>query len=128
MDPVPSPHGALSPATRSLDIIDQWRDTTTRLAGRSADLPLAYPPIIALSACREAGGRLRVLVAAPSGASLRWETAGHPTASTGVSPSDLEGAGAEVVWTPSDPDDQIRVAVRTAGGVAIAALRARDLG
>jgi hypothetical protein len=40
----------------------------------------------------------------------------------------VEGSGPEVLWAPADADDQIRVAVRTRGGVAIAALRARDLG
>jgi hypothetical protein len=42
----------------------------------------------------------------------RWQAQGQ-----------IDGAGAEVVWTPSSDEDQLDVAVRTRDGVAITMLR-----
>jgi len=47
---------------------------------------------------------------------VRWEAEGH-----------LDGEGREVCWSPASPEDSLRVAVRTAGGVAVVSLRARDV-
>jgi hypothetical protein len=48
--------------------------------------------------------------------SLRWESNGE-----------VEGEGREVTWRPASRDDQLRVAVRTPGGVAVTSLRARHV-
>ena len=47
----------------------------------------------------------------------RWEADG-----------DVDGEGREVTWRPASASDQLRLAVRSAGGVAVVALRARDVG
>jgi radical SAM superfamily enzyme YgiQ (UPF0313 family) len=105
------------PAAAGHALIDQWRDTTVRGASRSTDMPLHEPPSISLEARRE-GERVVVrLVGGEEPMSVRWEGA-------------LEGAvdqEREVVWTPSSPSDQLRVAVRTRGGVAITSVRARTV-
>ena len=109
-DPLPSPK------REKLVVIDQWRDTSVRGARRSVDLPLHQPPSISLDARRE-GDRVRVRLVGGEGAmSIRWEGA--------EGPSDQER---EVIWKPSSPFDQLRVAVRTEGGVAITSVRARML-
>jgi len=53
------------------------------------------------------------LLGGPERISLRWEGDGV-----------IDGDGRDVRWTPSTPMDQIRVAVRSDGGVAIVALMA----
>ena len=108
VDPLPSPKSA------KLVVIDQWRDTSARGARRSTDLPLHQPPSISLDARREGERVLVRLVGGEDAMSIRWEGA--------------EGASDDqrvAVWTPSSPFDQLRVAVRTEGGVAITSLRAR---
>jgi hypothetical protein len=60
--------------------------------------------------------RVRV-VGGPDAVSTRWESDGL-----------IEGAGREVLWIPEADTDQIRVGVRTRGGVAVLALRAKDVG
>ena len=47
---------------------------------------------------------------------LRWESEGR-----------IEGSGPEVTWHPDSEEDQIRVAVRTPGGVSIAAMRVNEV-
>ncbi len=48
--------------------------------------------------------------------STRWEGDGR-----------IDAEGRDARWIPGADDDQIRVAARTAHGVAVLALRARDL-
>lgn len=107
-DPLPSPkHGKLA-------VIDQWRDTSVRGARRSEDMPLFAPPQVSLEA-RRVGPAVQVrLLGGEDAMSIRWE---------GVEGTTLETR--EVSWTPTGPFDQLRVAVRTRGGVAITSLRAR---
>ncbi|MFO0712962.1 MAG: radical SAM protein [Sandaracinus sp.] len=108
-DPLPA-----SPKSAKLVVIDQWRDTSVRGARRSEDMPLFEPPIVSLDARRE-GDSIRVrLVGGEDAMSIRWE---------GVEDTGLETR--EVLWTPSSLFDQLRVAVRTRGGVAITSVRAR---
>ncbi len=130
-DPVPSPRSGalLTPAATSevavatatgahkpLKLIDQWRDTTTRLATRTDDLALFDPPWISLRARRD-GEVVRVtLVGGPPAMSLRWEADG-----------DVSGSGREVCWQPASPIDQLRVAARSASGVAVTSIRAREV-
>ena len=121
-DPLPpdagmGPGGSLDPPSVEPERpIDQWRDTAPRRAARDPKLPLYAPPEVRLSASTD-GERLRVaLIGGPVAVSTRWE-------SDGV----IEGEGRAVVWTPAADDDQLRVAVRSRGGVAVVAVRARDL-
>jgi hypothetical protein len=117
-DPVPrdppSMHKAASTdKLLTTRLIDQWRDTTPRRAMRSNDLAMHAPPVVSLSARREEGIVHVRLLGGPEQISLRWEGDGT-----------IEGDGRDVRWTPSTPTDQIRVAIRSAGGIAIVALRA----
>jgi radical SAM superfamily enzyme YgiQ (UPF0313 family) len=122
VDPLPAPSlktswldGRESAHTAArLPLIDQWRDTTA-LASRSVDLPMYDPPRIRLEA-RADGDALVVDVRCDHDAlSLRWHAEGE-----------LEGEGRTRRWVPSDDEDQITVVARTAGGVAVTSLRARD--
>jgi radical SAM superfamily enzyme YgiQ (UPF0313 family) len=100
---------------RKLRLIDQWFDTSPKTTVRTVDLPLFDPPRLKLVARREG----EVVVVSLDGASVpvstRWEADG-----------DVEGAGAEIRWTPSGPCDRVRVAIRSRGGVAVLSLRAED--
>jgi len=117
-DPVPYDPPSMHKATgaeklATTRLIDQWRDTTPRRAMRSEDLPMHGPPVVSLDAWREDGVIHVELLGGPERISLRWEGDGT-----------IEGDAREVRWTPETPTDQIRVAVRSDGGVAIVALRA----
>ncbi|MBN2195184.1 MAG: radical SAM protein [Polyangiaceae bacterium] len=125
-DPLPSPGGmsylddGASPAdgsaraAGSLAVVDAWRSTAPRRARRSEDLPFFAPPEIRLHA-RRVGDRIEAtLVGGETEMSIRWEGEGV-----------IEGAEREIRWRPVSPDDQLRVGVRTRGGVAVATLRAK---
>jgi hypothetical protein len=76
-----------------------------------------YAPPDASFAIERGDGFVRVRVrTGDTPASTRWEGDGVIT-----------GEGAEVRWEPAAGDDQLRVAVRTRGGVAVLALRAREV-
>jgi hypothetical protein len=97
-------------------VVDSWRDSSPRRSIRSTDLPLFRPPSIRLRAT-PVDGHVRVSVEGcdePMG--LRWKADGTVT-----------GEGESVEWLPSSPQDQICVAARTKGGIAIASLRASEL-
>lgn len=107
------PSGALK---RRLRLVDQWRDSAPRDAVRTADLPLAMPPVPELRAERE-GDAVRVTIAGVREAfGTRWEAEGA-----------IEGDGPTVAWRPAGAEDQIAVAVRTRGGVAVVTLRASSV-
>ena len=92
---------------------EHWRDTSPRRAVRSNDLPFYDPPSLRLAAEPE-GNAIRVSIrGVRDPMSSRWESEGA-----------IVGEGESVLWTPASPDDQLRVAVRTRGGVAVATLRA----
>jgi radical SAM superfamily enzyme YgiQ (UPF0313 family) len=104
------PSGALK---RRLRLVDQWRDSAPRDAIRTRDLPLAAPPAPELRAVRD-GDIVRVAVLGVADAfSTRWEAEGA-----------IEGDGPAVAWRPASAEDQIAVAVRTRGGVAVVTVRA----
>ncbi|MGC4121975.1 MAG: hypothetical protein QM765_46825 [Myxococcales bacterium] len=110
VDPLPEDggHAAREPA-------GQWRDSAT-YALRSNDLPLFCPPAVRLCAVRD-GETVRVTVqGAPGPLSTRCETSGI-----------VVGEGRELTWTPASADDSLRVAVRSAGGVAVVSLRACEV-
>ncbi len=119
-DPPPAP-GGIEPPSAELSVdrrttLEHWADTSPRRAIRTQDLPLWDPPGIRLES-RTDGDAVRVrLCGERQNMSLRWESNG-----------DVEGDGREVTWRPASSDDQLRVAVRTRGGVAITALRARQV-
>ncbi len=103
-------NGALK---KRLRLIDQWRDSSPRDGIRTRDLPLDDPPAPVLAAQRE-GELVRVTIRGVSVPfSTRWECDGK-----------VHGDGPEVTWTPRSEHDQLRVAVRSRGGVAVVTLRA----
>jgi anaerobic magnesium-protoporphyrin IX monomethyl ester cyclase len=95
-------------------LIDHWRDTAPK-ARRTRDLPLFDPPRVSLAA-RWDGDAIAVrLVGGPAAASVLW------TADGAVAPGDRFAR-----WVPASPDDQLRVAVRSLGGIAVVTARAGD--
>lgn len=93
-----------------------FRDTRTRRTIRSPELPLYDPPDIQLSATRERD-QVRVCIAGIEGpVNTLWESRGR-----------IEGKGLQLCWKPEGRDDQLRVAIRSHGGVTVAALRAKDV-
>ncbi len=125
VDPAPwdsgVPVGALEQdpaAPRRLALIDQWRSTTPEDTVRSRDLPLHSPPRIRLVSERTDDGiRVRVEGASASAVTTKWESNGE-----------IRGAGLEITWLPRHDADQVSVAVRSRGGIAVLALRAREIG
>jgi hypothetical protein len=109
-DPVPPD------AAEAVLEIDRFHDTSPRRAVRSADLPLYHPPQVRLEARRDGARVMVTLCGHSSGMSTRWQSNGE-----------IEGDGATVVWTPVSADDQLRVAVRSSGGVAIVSLRSSQI-
>lgn len=108
------PSGALK---RRLRLVDQWRDSAPRDAIRTADLPLALPPAPELRARRD-GELVRVTIEGVREAfGTRWEAEGA-----------IDGDGPSVAWRPASSEDQLAVAVRTKGGVAVVTLRASSVG
>lgn len=95
---------------------DHWRDTSPRRAQRTRDLPLYAPPTFSLAAERS-GDRVRVRIeGGPENVTARWEASGQ-----------VIGTGREVEWVPDSEDDQIRLAVRAKGGIAVVSLRVSEV-
>lgn len=121
VDPPPPDHAMNAPASGPSGAsgpIDQWRDTTPRRAQRTSDLPLWAPPDLRLVA-RTVMGAVELRVEGTLGAvSTRWEGSGQIT-----------GDGTSVRWLPdpADQNAQIRVAIRSHGGVGVLAIRAKDV-
>jgi radical SAM superfamily enzyme YgiQ (UPF0313 family) len=108
-----STFGSAEPKRR---LLDQFRDTSPQRSVRSDDLPLSAPPTPSIHATREGDVvhvQLRGTVAAVT---TRWQGDGL-----------IDGEGTEITWTPSGPDDALRVAVRSKGGVAVVSVRAHDV-
>jgi radical SAM superfamily enzyme YgiQ (UPF0313 family) len=119
VDPAPSDQTAPDASTRR-GLVEHWHETTPRRLVRSEDLPLFDPPFVRLES-EPAQGSVRVAVAGGEpGMTLRWQAEG--TISDAIS-SDSR----EVFWQPASADDALTVAVRGAGGISFATLRARDL-
>ncbi|MCB9595038.1 MAG: B12-binding domain-containing radical SAM protein [Sandaracinaceae bacterium] len=98
---------------KRLRLVDQWRDSAPANTLRTADLPMTNPPAPRLRATR-ADELVRVTIdGVREPFSTRWESDG-----------DVDGDGPEVAWRPASETDQLRVAVRTRGGVAVVTLRA----
>ena len=113
-DPLPSPG---EKSGKSLALIDQWRETAVQDVMRTTDLPLFDPPRVRLRATWKDGAVEARLEGVPdAGATLRWQAEGP-----------IEGEGEVVRWSPAAADDQLRVAIRTKGGVAITSVRASQL-
>jgi len=96
-------------------LIDQWFDTAPKAAVRSTDLPLFDPPQPSLRATRQSHEELHVRVECAAPITTRWEADGT-----------VVGKGNEVTWRPRRDSDRIRVAVRSAGGVAVLSLQASE--
>ena len=104
-------------STDSEEAVSHFGYSGPRRALRSSDLPLYELPEVSLVADVKDDGVHVQLQAEPVSMSIRWETDGV-----------LTGEGRDVVWQPASDDDQLRVAVRTRGGVAITSLLASQLG
>ena len=130
VDPVPRdmarPLGLLDPPLagpgRRLALVDQWRETAAPSL-RTDDLPLACPPSLTLDARRQGDEVVVRLCGGPAAVGTRWEADG-PVCAVGDT---TLAAAREVTWRPAGADDQLRVAVRARGGVAVLALLPRDL-
>jgi hypothetical protein len=98
---------------RRLRLVDQWRDSAPRDAVRTVDLPLSAPPTPELRVERD-GELVRVTITnVRESFGTRWEAEGA-----------IEGDGPSVAWHPASAEDQLAVAVRTRGGVAVVTVRA----
>jgi len=117
-EPEPGPGALLLPEPDGdrVAVTGHFRDTAAR-ARRSEDLPLFYPPVVSLKAAVEERGIRVTLLGGPDAIGHRWEGDGI-----------IEGEGREVLWQPEADEDQIRVGVRSRGGVAVASLRKKDVG
>jgi radical SAM superfamily enzyme YgiQ (UPF0313 family) len=93
-----------------------WRDSSPRSSVRSRDLPLFDPPMVALTATRGDRGIQVSLRSSTPSISTRWQAAGEVT-----------GEGTAVTWQPRDESDRLRVAVRSAGGVAVLSVGRADI-
>jgi radical SAM superfamily enzyme YgiQ (UPF0313 family) len=115
------PQDAGSPQARRErdEPLDRWRESGPRRVHRSTDLPLFDPPRPVLRAERGRGEQVLVRLACEEAGRVttRWEGDGT-----------IEGEGLAVVWTPQCEEDQLRVCVRSAGGVAVVSLRSREVG
>lgn len=109
-DPAPPDAG------KSQAMIDHWRDSAPKRAKRSRDLPLPEPPVVRLDPTRTDDGIEVRAIGHEEAMTLRWEGDGE-----------IEGEGRAVMWRPGSPQDQLRLGVRTRGGVAIVSLRACDV-
>jgi hypothetical protein len=109
-DPVPPD------ASEAMIGIDRFHDTSPRRAVRTNDLPLFHPPQVKIQAVREGAQVVATLRGHGPGMSTRWQSDGE-----------IDGDGSHVLWTPLSGDDQLRVAVRSTGGVAVVSIRAADL-
>ena len=131
--PMPPPHVDSVPTeiNEKTSLIDQWRETSIRVAARTTDLPLWNPPRIALAAERQDGTLVVRITGGGQVMSLRWEGDGRietvVPSGVGVETADVDGTVREVRWRPALRSDQIRVAVRMEGGIAVAALRHGDV-
>jgi anaerobic magnesium-protoporphyrin IX monomethyl ester cyclase len=96
--------------------IDQWRDTSPKRQNRTEDLPFYHPPAVKLSGIQTPNGVKVSLLGGPAAISTRWEGDGE-----------IEGEGRQIIWRPHSDIDQIRVAVRSKGGVAVVALRSGEI-
>jgi radical SAM superfamily enzyme YgiQ (UPF0313 family) len=91
---------------------EHWALTSPTRLKRSQDLPLCLCPEARLSGEWQ-GARVHVrLASVPGDFNTRWQAQGE-----------IEGEGAEVLWTPSSDEDQLDVAVRTRDGVAVTLLK-----
>ncbi|MBN1610083.1 MAG: B12-binding domain-containing radical SAM protein [Polyangiaceae bacterium] len=91
----------------------QWQDTAPRRVHRSRDLPLYDVPDISLEGRRQGDGWEVSLCGGEPQMTVRWISAeGH-----------VQGADRTALWCPASADDQLTVAVRTSGGVAVATYR-----
>jgi radical SAM superfamily enzyme YgiQ (UPF0313 family) len=103
-------------AKNDVPAADHWRDTAPRRAQRTDDLPLYDPPSFTLTAKRS-GDRVLVRIdGGPENVTTRWEASGP-----------VIGVGREVEWLPDSEDDQIRLAVRARGGIAVVSLRVSEV-
>jgi anaerobic magnesium-protoporphyrin IX monomethyl ester cyclase len=91
----------------------QWHDTAPRRVERSRDLPLYDVPDISLQGRRHGDGWEVSLCGGEPQMTVRWTSAEGP----------VQAEERTALWCPASPDDQLTVAVRTSGGVAVATYR-----
>ena len=101
-----------NPVEPGSSVREHWADTSPVRMKRSQDLPLCLCPELCLAGEWQGGKVLAHVSGMPGAFSVRWQAQGQ-----------VEGAGAEIAWTPSSDEDQLDVAVRTQDGVAVTSLR-----
>ncbi|MDD9932830.1 MAG: radical SAM protein [Myxococcales bacterium] len=101
---------------RRLKLIDQWADTSPTGTGRRADMPLHRPPRIRLKAQHGADGIELSIDGLLERAQVYWAGDGW-----------LQDEGMTARWRPTTERDHVRVAVRTASGIAVVSLRASQV-
>jgi len=110
VDPPPPDSGALGAAPVSGDqLLAALRKVSRPYAARSQDLPMHAPPSLVLAVSGAGQERLVRVHGVPEGASVRYEVSGGA----------IEGEGSSVAWRGATAGDQVRVAVRASGGVAV---------
>jgi hypothetical protein len=97
---------------RGLATREHWANTSPLRLKRSQDLPLCLCPELRLAGEWLDGKIVAYLSGVPGNFSVRWQAQGQ-----------VDGDGAEAIWTPSSDEDQLDVAVRTHDGVAVTSLR-----
>ena len=113
VDPVVPPKLGLDiPAGHDTATREHWANTAPVRMKRSQDLPLCLCPEVRLAGEWQ-GGRVHARLTGVSGTfGVRWQAQGQ-----------VDGGGAEILWTPSSDEDQLDAAVRTRDGVAVTSLR-----
>jgi len=114
VDPPPTDAGAKGVADNSP--VDRWRDTAVQRTTRTMDLPLHGPPMVRLIARREDGVVRATARVDAAQVSLRWQARGA-----------VDGDAHSVKWLPADEHDRLVVVARSAGGLALASVRAKNV-
>lgn len=96
--------------------VDQWGDTAVERTTRTMDLPLHGPPTVRLVTQREDGVVRATAQVDAAQVSLRWQARGA-----------VDGDTHTVKWLPADEHDRLVVIVRSAGGLALASVRAKNV-
>ncbi len=114
VDPPPADAGVEDVVDNSP--VDTLRHTAVQRTTRTMDLPLHGPPTVRLMTRREDGVVRATAQVDAAQVSLRWQARGA-----------VDGDTDTVKWLPADEHDRLVVIVRSAGGLALASVRAKNV-